>query len=96
MQLFHKTKRENTESILSEGFRDGEGYYLTDEVWRGVWQSDKPVDPSRDGDDTLFTIDIPEDVILEFEWVEEGKPIREFLVPATLVNSYGPPEITEE
>jgi len=30
------------------------------------------------------------------EWVEEGKPIREFLVPATLVNSYGPPEITEE
>ena len=91
MQLFHKTKRENTESIISEGFRDGEGLYFTQQGWRGVWMSDEPIYPIRDGGDTLFTIDIPEDVILEFEWVEEGKPVREFLVPAALVKSIGHP-----
>ena len=26
--------------------------------------------------------------VLEYEWVEDGKPYREFLVPARLVNTY--------
>jgi hypothetical protein len=69
------------------------------------------------GDYTLFTIEIPEDFICEFEWVEggyyfkfleshpyvwrgvgvqEGKWIREFLAPASLLNSYGPPVVVDQ
>ena len=32
----------------------------------------------------------------EFEWVEEGKGYREFLVPADIVNQYGRPRVVDE
>jgi len=43
---------------------------------------------------TLFAIEIPEDAISESEWVEDAKTIREWLIPAALLNSYGPPVVT--
>ena len=49
---------------------------------------------------TMLSIDIPEDAISEHElaWADvEGIPIeiREFAVPASLVNSYGPPVVED-
>ena len=40
-------------------------------------------------------VDVPEEVMAEWEWVEEGKGHREFLVPAEIVNRYGPPQVRE-
>ena len=37
MHIYHVTSLENAQSILAEGFHDGEGTYMTAEVWRGVW-----------------------------------------------------------
>ncbi len=34
-------------------------------------------------------IDIAEDLLAAFEWVEEGKPYREWLVPADVLNDAG-------
>ena len=96
MRFFHSTSNANAEAILKEGFRDGTGHYLTDQEWTGVWVSTEPFDAYDADAKTLFTIEIPEDVISEFEWVEEGKPIREWLIPATLLNSYGPPVVTDD
>ena len=45
---------------------------------------------------TLFAIEIPEEDISDLEWVEEGKAYREWLVPAALLNSYGPPVVTDD
>jgi hypothetical protein len=39
--------------------------------------------------DTVLQIDIPEPDVAPFEWIEAGKPYREFLVPTRLVNRYG-------
>ena len=36
--------------------------------------------------------DIPENVIAEYEWIEEGKGFREFLIPGEVVNRYGLPK----
>ena len=41
--LFHRTSADNVVSIRRDGFRDGEGQYLTDRPFAGVWFTD----PSR-------------------------------------------------
>ena len=105
MRLFHKTKNQNAESILRDGFRDSE-VVEAGQKFEGVQPFDDPIgwSPSRDGNDTLFVIEIPEDVISEHEWVEDGfatrfeysqSKIREFLAPASLINYYGPPVAIE-
>lgn len=91
MRLFHITSIANAEAILKEGFRDATGYYITDQEWSGVWVVSEPEEQHLTASSTLFAIEVPEDVINEFEWAEEGKPNREWLIPAALLNSYGPP-----
>jgi hypothetical protein len=87
MILYHRTLE--GESILRKGFEDRGGTHLTTNWYEGVWLSDKPLDinESADGDD-LLGVDIPEEVIADFEWVEEGKIYREWLIPAKIVNCY--------
>ena len=97
MRFFHAIGTKKAEAILKEGFRDGTNFYLTDREWSGVWISDKPFDDAHLSDGiTLFAIEIPEDVISEFEWVQPGMRLREFLAPAALMNSYGRPVVTDD
>jgi hypothetical protein len=95
MRVFHRTSAENVQAILSKGFRDGEGKCLTDRVHRGVWV---PADSPLDGEgvstpDCVVLMIIPDAVFEEYEWVEEGKPYREAMIPAVVLNQYGPPTI---
>jgi hypothetical protein len=65
---------------------------MSDQTFSGVWVSDVPFD-ENDGasGDTLLTIDIPDALFQEYEWVEEGKSRRESLIAARLLNEFGPP-----
>lgn len=95
MKLFHRTHK--AKEILSRGFRDGKGTYMTAHEWKGVWLSNIPLEASEGArGNTLLSIDIPEGVVTPYEWVEEGKPYREFLIPAKIVNSFGHPSIEIE
>jgi hypothetical protein len=108
MRLFHLAKKANQVSILRDGFLDSE-VIEAGRKFAGVRLFDDPFgfNPSHDGNDVLFQIEIPEDVLLEYEWVEDGlatrfeyshskiQNLREFLAPASLVNSYGPPVAIE-
>ena len=100
MRLFHIANIANAEAILKDGFRDVMGYHYAGQEWTGVWVSSEPLDWSQrqylNEANTLFAIEIPEDVISEFEWVEEGKTIREWLIPASLLNQYGPAVVTDD
>ncbi len=100
MKLFHIASKANRKAILEGGFRDTMGYHHAGQEWSGVWVSSEPLGWSQrqylNGANTLFAIEIPEDVISEFEWVEEAKTIREWLIPAALLNSYGPPVVTDD
>lgn len=95
MRLFHRTPC--GQKIINEGFRDNEGTYMTGVMHKGVWLSDRPLSifEGAKGDD-LLTLDIPEDVLAPYEWIEDGTAYREFLLSAEVVNSYGPPELCDE
>jgi len=87
MLYYHRTSQENAQSILKNGFRDGTGRYLTDRIWKGVWVSNRPLDPNEGAEGAaLLEIRIPESEMTPFEWAEEKKPYREFLVPAHVLN----------
>ena len=100
MRLFHIANNTNAEAILKDGFHDIMGYHHAGQEWTGVWVSSEPLDWSQrqylNEANTLFAIEIPEDIISEFEWAEEGKLIREWLIPAELLNSYGPQVVANE
>ena len=95
MKLYHKTFA--ADSILAHGFMDSEGCYMTDTVYRGVWLSDRPLDDNEGADvDTLLSLEIPDEVVGKYEWIEDGKTYREFLVPAETVNRYGPVRVEKD
>ncbi len=89
MRLFHRTTADNAAAILVAGFRDGEGYYLTDTLWRGVWLADRSLDENEGAwGETVLVVEMPESEVREWEWIEENKGYREFLVPAAVVNRF--------
>jgi hypothetical protein len=63
---------------------------MTDREWIGVWLSDRPLDANEGASgDTILRIAVADEIdIGEFEWIEEGKPHREWLIPASLLNTY--------
>jgi hypothetical protein len=89
VRVFHRTSTEAARRILTDGFQDGEGTYLTRQVWRGVWVSDTPLTVNEGAvGDVVLAVDIPLPLFDEHEWVEEGKGYREALVPAAELNRY--------
>ena len=89
--LFHVTTAENAKAILRDGFRDGHGSYMTDHEFSGVWLSDQPLDENEGawGDTVLAVAFTITEVELNFyEWVEEGKPYREWLIPAQIIKQF--------
>jgi hypothetical protein len=95
MRAYHRTS--HAAAIMAGGFRDATDYYMTDQLFTGVWFSDRPLDVNEGaGGDTLLMVDLPDDVFAAHEWVEEGKPFRESLIPAEVVNRYGPAQCCAE
>jgi len=92
MILFHRTSFQRAAKILRRGFRDSRGRFGTDQEWSGVWVSDRPLGANEGiAGGVLLQIEMnlaPEN-LAAFEWSEEGKPYREFLVPAERLNKFG-------
>ena len=90
MRFYHRTSQRAAGAILAHGFRDGQGTYLTRQLHRGVWLSDRPLNVTEGpAGEALLLVEIPVRLVRPYERVEEGKPYREFLVPAELVNRHG-------
>ena len=94
MRCYHRTSHAG--AILAKGFRDTNGTYGTGELRSGVFLSNKPLDSNEGAKgNVVLVLDIPVSVLKPHEWIEEGKPYREFQVPAKVVNKYGPPSVYE-
>ena len=88
MKLYHTTTPDAARKIQAQGLRDRTGHYLTSTEHTGVWLADAPltVNEGTTGNQVL-EVCFPDDFDLsEWEWVEEGKPYREFLIPADRIN----------
>lgn len=94
VELYHRTP--DAERVLTEGFEDGGGTYGTDQWFEGVWLSDRPLEVNDGIVGTLLMVEIPEAVIVHYEWVEDGKLYREWLVPAEIVNRYRVQVVVED
>ena len=95
MFLYHRTFA--AKRILAEGFRDKTGTYMTDQEFTGVWFSDTPLSVNEGAaGDVVLAIEVPDELVAEYEWIEDGKPYREWLIPAELVNRFGPPAVVED
>lgn len=89
MRLYHRTTAEAASAIIATGFHNATADYGIGRETTGVWLSNAPLDANEGAQgETLIGVDLnlPEDQITLYEWVEEGKPYREFLLPAALVN----------
>ena len=106
MRLFYQTKTPNAQAILRDGFQDSV-LETTDDgqtLIQGVRLFDDalgwPLGVAIDGN-AMLSIEIPEDAISEHElaWANDDDEIpieiREFAVPASLLNSYGPPVVED-
>ena len=88
MTFYHSTTPEAAMEILASRFKDGTGSYLTNREFSGVWLADRPLDESEGckGSTVLAVSGLDESEIASYEWVEEAKPYREWLVPAVTLN----------
>ena len=100
MKLFQLVRDRTAEVVLKEGFKDfpcevtGEAQHLS-----GVKLLDNPdgwIPEAKDGN-ILLAIEIPEDDLIGHEVVtiENKSEFRKFLIPASVVNSYGPPVVRD-
>ena len=90
MLLYHRTSA--AAAILRDGFRDGEGQYLTDATHRGVWLSTFPLSTHEGaGGNQVLEVDFPDALATEHEFPDQDteKTYREFLVPADVLNGQG-------
>jgi hypothetical protein len=86
--LYYRTTAANAARTLREGFRDHVDLYSQTRGRRGVLLTDRrEEDAAAMGG--LVTIEMDESIVAEYEWIEEGKPYRQFLVPAAVVNEHG-------
>ena len=99
MRLYHPTI--HATEILRDGFGETSGTYLTESDNSGVWLYDRPVDnPMGGGDEAvMLVVEMPKSIVVTFvvtfEWVT-SPAYRQFLIPAALLNTYGPPRVSEE
>jgi hypothetical protein len=86
--FYHRTSAAVAATILREGFRDGTGNYLTDRKWSGVWLASEPLDENEGAfGDTLLEVQVrgTSETLARYEWIEEGKGYREWLIPAAIL-----------
>ena len=96
MRLYHGTTLVNAEQVSGNGFQDvtsnfglysgasGEPVNTT-----GVFFSDLVLDENEGiCSEAYFVLEIPDEHLASYEWIEEGKGYREWCIPAALANSF--------
>ena len=106
MRLYQFVGDRTAEAILRNGFQDLPFHGLTEEgqVIKGVRLFDNPDGWQDKGNGVvvvvskvMLAVEIPDDALSEHEilMTDDEPEIREFLVPASLVNSFGRPKIAD-
>jgi hypothetical protein len=93
MRLYHSTSVRAAEAIMRAGFRAATGAYgLGDGKLTGCFFADRAVSENEGArSSAAVVVDVAAgamESLADFELVEEGKPYREWCLPAALVNAW--------
>lgn len=95
MIVYHRTDAPDT--IVSDGFHDGLTSDGTGVERIGVWVSDRALGEEEGAFGSwVIVVEVDVDVLEPWEWIEPGKPFREFLVPAEVLNEHPIVEVLED
>lgn len=98
--FYHRAKPEIAQTILQEGFKNSSGDFLTNKLWTGVWLSSVPAEKRNDEDDAvnlMVKFEATErELLSRWEWTAEGRPYREWLIPAALLNKRASVEMVDQ
>ncbi|HEY7783680.1 MAG TPA: hypothetical protein VIB00_03095 [Pyrinomonadaceae bacterium] len=97
--FYHRTNAENARAIVESGFRNSSGYFLSNRIWTGVWLSSVPVDCEGAGEDAallMVKLSLDEKELSKWEWASEGRPYREWLIPAGIINRCAQVELIDQ
>jgi hypothetical protein len=94
MILFHRTGPQSPRTILKSGFVDGPAYSEMLDV-AGVWLSDRIMNVRRASCSSKSRMDSQDSELADIEIIEDGKPYREWCVPAVIVNRTAAVRITD-
>jgi hypothetical protein len=95
--LHHRTAEAAARQIVTDGFRDGEGL-LQNGCILAFWFPTGRSDENKGAcGNAQIRIELAKDEgeIAAFQWIEDDKSFREWLVPANLINEFGSVEIQE-
>jgi len=87
--LYHRTTPEEARAVLSRGFRDSSGTHEGRTTWRGVWLSASPAAAAEHapGEAVIeVRVAVSERELGKWEWTGEGRVVREWLIPAGVLN----------
>ena len=96
MRLYHGTTLANAEQVASNGFQDATsnfGLYSAASSepinTTGVFFSDLVLDENEGiCSEAYLVLEIPDEHLASYEWMEEGKGYLEWCIPAALANSF--------
>src|SRR5579862_2367229 len=98
MKVYHVTSAASAAEIDAQGFVDATGTYLTANEYTGTWVANVPLTENEGvvPAEAAFEIEIAEEELRAYEWIEEGKWYREWLVPAATLNAASRRKLTED
>jgi hypothetical protein len=89
LRLYHLTTGDRAQKILTDGFADRDPEYGDDKELPARVTLFSPRVTRNGYNEATVAIDIPEAVVLPYEWLTDTREFRRFLVPAAVVNASG-------
>jgi hypothetical protein len=99
VKAYHLTRAKHAASIREHRFRDSTHTFMTTKEHTGVWVSDRPVWELANfefEEAAILHAEIDESLLAPYEWIEDGKTYREWLVPAAVLNAHIWRQLTDE
>lgn len=92
IRLYHRTNESNAKAIIDTGFVDRVVQQFPDGVWLSTMPWEQGSAKNRPADGPVILVELTgitrERMFHEYEVIEPGKPYREFIIPAEILNRY--------
>jgi hypothetical protein len=100
IRVYHRTNDAAAAKIDSGGFHDADNDGYPNGVWVSTYPFEGGFSKQRPSTGPIFLIELEgiprERMFHDFEVIETGKPYREFIIPAALLNTFSRRRLTQD